>query len=40
MWYQLDGHAQPLCYGSKPTASHISKFKVWNKTYIFIQKDN
>jgi hypothetical protein len=37
MWYQLDSHAQTPCYGLQPTASHISRFKVWNKIYIFIQ---
>jgi hypothetical protein len=23
-WYQLDGPAQPHCYGLQPAASHIS----------------
>jgi hypothetical protein len=35
--YQLDGCAQPPCYRLQPTASHISRFKVWNEVYIFIQ---
>jgi hypothetical protein len=40
MWYQLDGCAQPPCYGLQPTASHISRF-VWNNIHIFIQnRDN
>jgi hypothetical protein len=40
-WYQLDGRSQPPCYGLQRTASHISKLKVWNKIYIFIQnRDN
>jgi hypothetical protein len=38
MWHQL---FQPSCYGLQPPASHISRFKVWNKIYIFIQnRDN
>jgi hypothetical protein len=40
-WYRLDGGAQPPCYGLQPTASHISRFNVWNKIYTVIQnKDN
>jgi hypothetical protein len=40
-WYQVDGRAHPPCYGLQPKASHISRFKVWNKIYIFIQnRDN
>jgi hypothetical protein len=35
MWYQLDGPAQPLCYGLQPNCSHSSRFKVWNKIYVF-----
>jgi hypothetical protein len=40
-WYQLNSRAQPPCYRLQPTASHISRFKVWNKIYILIQnRDN
>jgi hypothetical protein len=39
--YQLDGRAQPPCNRLQRTASHISRFKVWNKFSIFIQnRDN
>jgi hypothetical protein len=31
MWYQPHGRAQPACYRLKPTASHISIYKIWNK---------
>jgi hypothetical protein len=37
MWYQLDGHAKPHCYGLQHMVSHISRFEVWNQIYIFIQ---
>jgi hypothetical protein len=36
-WYQLNGRAQPPSCRLQPTASRISRFKVWNKIYIFIQ---
>jgi len=33
--------AQPLCQRLQPTDSHISRYKVWIKSYIFIQnRDN
>jgi hypothetical protein len=37
-WYQVDSCAQPCCYGLQPTASHISRFQVWNKIYIYVPK--
>jgi hypothetical protein len=41
MWYQLDGLAEPLCYGFQATASHISRSNVLNEIYIFIpNRDN
>ena len=34
-WYQLYVHTQTPSYGLQPIASHILKFKVWNKIYIY-----
>jgi len=36
-WFKLGGRAQPSCYRMQPTASHILRFKVSNKIYIFIK---
>jgi len=35
------GRAQPPCYRMQPTTSHILRFKVSNKIYIFVEnRDN
>jgi hypothetical protein len=36
-WYQVDGCAHSPCYSLQHAASHISRFKVWTKIYIFIK---
>jgi hypothetical protein len=38
MWYQLDVHAELPCYRLQPTASHITRYKVWGKKVIFSSK--
>jgi len=40
-WFKLGGHAQPPCYRMQPTTSHILRFKLFNKMYIFVEnRDN
>jgi hypothetical protein len=34
--YQLDVRAKLPCYRLQPTASHITRDKVWKKIYVFI----
>ena len=36
-WYQLEVCAEPPCYTLQPTASHITRYKVWKKC-IFLSK--